>query len=434
MAVARGECKRLIIEMPPRHGKSETTSVKFPAWYLGRHPQRRIITASHTATLAARFSMRARNDFAQYAPEVFGLQVNPEVSAMYRWDVLDPDAEPGTPPGGMIAAGIGGPITGHGADLAIIDDPHKGAEDANSQVQRDAVWDWFRYVLRTRLMPDAAIILVLTRWHEDDLAGRLIAQAAADPEADQWTILRLPALAEDDDDPLGREHGKALWPERYDKRALEAIKATVGSYVWAALYQQRPAPAEGGVFKRDWWRFYRQPPTRFDELIQSWDMAFKDTKTSNYVVGQIWGRSGADKYLLDQVRARLDFPGTIQAVRSLSAKWPKARAKLVEDRANGPAVIATLKREVSGLIAVEPQGSKEARAAAVSPEVEAGNVYLPDPAIAPWIHDYIEELAAFPTGQYDDQVDATTQALLRLSGRSRDPRELEALRRLRIYS
>lgn len=199
MAVERGEIKRLIVMMPPRHGKSETTTVKFPAWYLGRHPDRRVIIASHTASLAARFSMRARNDFVQYAPEVWRLEVNPDVSAMHRWDVLDRNDKSGKPPGGMLAAGIGGPITGQGAHLAIIDDPVKDAEAANSKVQRDAVWDWYRYVLRTRLFPGAAIILVLTRWHEDDLAGRLLKQAEDDPQADQWVVLRLPAIAEEDD-------------------------------------------------------------------------------------------------------------------------------------------------------------------------------------------------------------------------------------------
>ncbi|MEX0975050.1 MAG: phage terminase large subunit [Bacillota bacterium] len=424
MKVERGEILRLIVEMPPRHGKSETTSVKFPAFYSGKHPDRRIILASHTASLAARFSMRARNDFNAFAPSVWGLEgleVNPDVSAMYRWDVSDPNAPRGRPPGGMLAAGIGGPITGQGAHLAIIDDPIKDAETANSKLQRDAIWDWYRFVLRTRLFPGAAVILVLTRWHEDDLAGRLLKQSKEDPEADQWTVLRLPAIAEDPKDaedgeevkdPLGRPPGKALWPEQYDEKALTAVKATVGSYVWAALYQQRPSPAEGNILKRDWWKFYRQAPEDFDEIIQSWDCAFKDKDDSDFVVGQVWGRKKADKYVLDQVRGRMSFPATLTAIRTLTGKWPKARAKLVEDKANGTAVIATLKHEIPGLIAIEPEGGKIVRARAVSPDIEAGNVYLPDPSIAPWVHDFIEEATAFPNGANDDQVDAATQALV----------------------
>ncbi len=432
MAVERGEISRLIIEMPPRHGKSETTTIKFPAWYLGRHPDRRIIIASHTASLAARFSMRARNDFAQFAPEIWDLEVDHNVSAMYRWDVLNKKDESGSPPGGVLAAGIGGPITGQGAHLAIIDDPVKDAEATNSKLQRDAVWDWYRFVLRTRLFPGAAVILVLTRWHEDDLAGRLLKQSSEDPAADQWEVLRLPAIAEESD-PMGREPGGALWPEQYDETVLAATKASVGSYVWSALYQQSPQPPQGQIFKRDWWNFYRQAPFPFDEIIQSWDMAFKGTDASDFVVGQVWGRKKADKYLLDQVRARIDFPATIQAVKTLSAKWPQAHAKLVEDKANGPAVIDTLKREISGLIAIEPQGSKEARANAVSPQIESGNVYIPDPSIAPWIHDFIEECAAFPKGANDDQVDAMTQALLRLGESKIDPNMASLLRGVKIY-
>lgn len=412
MRVASGEIKRLIVMMPPRHGKSETTTVKFPAWYLGGQPYHRIILASHTAALAARFSMRARNDFAQYAPEVWGIEVDPDVSAMYRWDVKVHDDKSAQPPGGVIAAGIGGPITGHGAHVAIIDDPFKGAEDANSEVQREAVWDWYRYVLRTRLMPGGAVIVVLTRWHEDDLAGKLLKAAEEDPAADQWTVLSLPALAEDND-PMGRAPGEPLWPEQYDITALQATRASVGSYVWTALFQQRPSPAEGGLLKRNWWQFYRQVPNTYDELIQSWDMTFKDSKNTDYVVGQVWGCKGADRYLLDQVRDRMGFPATVQAVRSLTAKWPKATAILVEDKANGPAVISTLKHEIPGIIAIEPQGSKVARVSAISPQVEAGNVYLPDPSIAPWVHDFIEECTAFPNGAYDDRVDAMSQALLR---------------------
>lgn len=413
MDVEEGRCKRLIVAMPPRHGKSETTSVKFPSHYLGRHPDRRVILSSHTSTLALRFSMRARNDFAQYAPEVWGIGVDRDAAAMYRWDVENPDRRSGEPPGGLLASGIGGPITGHGAHLAIIDDPFKGAEDANSVVQRDSVWDWYRFVLRTRLMPDAAIVLVCTRWHEDDLAGRLLQASRDDPEADQWEVLSLPAIAETDNDPLGRQIGEALWPEMYDEAALAATKASVGSYVWAALYQQRPSPMEGGLLRREWWRYYRKAPSDLTDYMISWDMTFKDSKTSNYVVGQVWGRRAADKYLLDQVRGRMDFPTTVQAVRNLCAKWPQAHTVLVEDKANGPAVISTLKSSISGLIAVNPEGGKEARAAAVSPSIEAGNVYIPDPSIAAWVGDFVEECAAFPNGAHDDQVDTMTQALLR---------------------
>ncbi|MGB9886742.1 MAG: phage terminase large subunit [Moorellales bacterium] len=402
--VAVGRVKRLMVFMPPRHGKSELTSRYFPAWYLGMFPDRRIILASYEADFAATWGRKARNLLEEFGPPLFGVKVSSESSAANRWDIEGHE-------GGMVTAGVRGPITGKGANVAIIDDPVKNDQEAMSQTYRDVAWDWYRATFSTRIQEDGAIILVMTRWHEDDLAGRLLrAQAEG---GDKWEVVNLPALAEDGD-ALGRQPGEPLCPELFTKETLEATKVRLGSYWWNALYQQRPSPMEGGILKRSWWRFYRQAPDKFDEVIQSWDMSFKETTSGSYVVGQVWGRKGADKYLLDQVRDRMDFPATIQVVRSLSAKWPQARAKLVEDKANGPAVIATLKREISGLTAVEPQGSKEARAAAVSPDIEAGNVYLPDPSIAPWVHDFIEECAAFPNGANDDQVDAMTQALMRL--------------------
>ena len=394
-----------MVFMPPRHGKSEFISRYSTAWILGKFPDTRIILASYEADFAATWGRKARDLLEEHGPSLFGIRVSGKSSAANRWDIEGHE-------GGMVTAGVNGPITGKGADIGIIDDPVKNDQEAMSVTYQERTYEWYKSTFRTRLQRDGAIILIMTRWHENDLAGKLL--AAQEEEGEKWEVVSLPAIAEDDD-PLGREIGQPLCPGLFTKDALESIKKAVGSYWWASLYQQRPSPAEGGIFKRNWWQYYRRVPDRFDEIIQSWDMTFKDTKTADYVVGQVWGRKGADKYLLDQVRDRMDFPATIQAVRTLSAKWPQARAKLVEDKANGPAVIATLKKEISGLIPVEPQGSKESRAWAVSPEVEAGNVYLPDPSIAPWVHDFIEECAAFPNGANDDQVDAMSQALMRLN-------------------
>jgi len=403
--VAAGRIKRLIVSMPPRHGKSELVSRYFPAWYIGTFPDKRIILVSYEADFAATWGRKARDLLEEHGPTLFGIRVSGNSSAANRWDIEGHE-------GGMVTAGVNGPITGKGADIGIIDDPVKNDQEAMSVTYQERTYEWYKSTFRTRIQRDGAIILIMTRWHENDLAGKLL--AAQEEEGEKWEVVSLPAIAEDDD-PLGREIGQPLCPDLFTKDALESIKKSVGSYWWASLYQQRPSPAEGGIFKRNWWQYYRRVPDRFDEIIQSWDMTFKDTKTADFVVGQVWGRKGADKYLLDQVRDRMDFPATIQAVRTLSAKWPQARVKLVEDKANGPAVIATLKKEISGLIPVEPQGSKESRAWAVSPEVEAGNVYLPDPSIAPWVHDFIEECAAFPNGANDDQVDAMSQALMRLN-------------------
>jgi predicted phage terminase large subunit-like protein len=255
-----------------------------------------------------------------------------------------------------------------------------------------------------------------TRWHHDDLAGRIL--AAQEAGGDQWEVLHLPAVAEKDD-PLDREPGAALWPEKYDRASLERTKVAVGSRVWSALYQGTPSNDESALLKREWWRFYGGPtgialPPFWDQALQSWDMTFKGGTQNDYVAGQVWARRGADCYLLARDKRRLDFPATLAAIRAMSAQYPDVHTKLVEDTANGPAVIATLEREIGGLVAVRPEGGKVARVNAVAGLVEAGNVWLPHPTIAPWVGDFIEECAAFPTGAHDDDVDAMSQALVRL--------------------
>ena len=267
-----------------------------------------------------------------------------------------------------------------------------------------------------------------TRWHEFDLAGRLV----EDDASAGWKVLNIPAQADHDPakgetDPLGREPGEFMVSAR--GRTLtqwEQRKRTAGSRTWNALYQGRPSPAEGGVFKRDWWREYTQPlwlvrddgtcvtTNPGDQVIISADFAFKDTAASDYVAIGVWLRRGPNAYLLDQVHDRLDFLASMRARRGLVAKWPQAGLKLVEDKANGTAIINTLSRSIPGIVPEVPRGGKTERANAVVPFVEAGNVWLPAAEIAPWVGDFIEEHAAFPTGKHDDQVDATSQALNRL--------------------
>lgn len=307
------------------------------------------------------------------------------------------------------SSGVGGGITGMGGEYIIIDDPVKNREDADSATMREKVYDWYTSTLYTRLEKDGCILLTLTRWHEDDLAGKLL--KAAGEGADQWTVLELPAVCEYPAKPYDvRQEGEALWKWKYDEEALEKMKVTVGSRDWAALYQQHPTPGEGGTFKREWWNYYKVLPDGLYDFVQSWDCTFKDAQSSDYVVGQVWARKGSSRYLLDQVRGRMSFTETLRAIRSLSAKWPQAIRKLVEDKANGTAVIDVLRKEIPGLIPVEPEGGKIVRANAVTAVAEAGNIYLPDPSIAPWVHDFVEEHAVFPNGANDDQVDAQTQA------------------------
>lgn len=391
--VTTGEIKRLMIFVPPRHGKSEMATIRYPIWRLEREPDLRIIIGAYNQILANKFSRKARRIATQ----------RPITMSRDRVAVEDWETAKG---GGVRAVGVGGGITGQGGNLIVIDDPVKNREEAESEAYRERCWEWYTDDLYTRLEPNGAIILIQTRWHEDDLAGKILASE----DGPNWTVVSLPALAEEND-PLGRQLGEALCPERFDLPALGEIKTVLGSYSFNALYQQRPSSLEGGVFKRHWWQFYTERPPRLDLVVQSWDMAFKDTKGSDYVAGQVWGVKGANRYLLDQFWDRLDFVATRQAVQRLSAKWEQALIKLVEDKANGPAVIASLRNKVPGLIPIEPQGSKYARAVAVSPFMEAGNVFLPSPSIAPWVDGFIEECAGFPNAAHDDQVDAMSQAL-----------------------
>jgi predicted phage terminase large subunit-like protein len=415
--IEQGHCDRLIISMSPQEGKSERVSRRLPLWMLTRNPDLRIAITSYAHRIARRWGRAIRNDIATH-PEL-GLRVAADSAAADEWS-LDGSG------GGLYCTGVGGALTGRPVDVLIIDDPIKDRKQADSEVWRDTAWDWWTNVARTRLAPGAPVVLILTRWHEDDLAGRLLRE-----DGQTWRVVNIPAQADHDPnkgqtDPLGREPGQWMISAR-GRTPLdwERIRREVGSRVFTALYQGRPTPGEGLTFHRDWWQYYDLPQwierddgTRFalafDEVAASWDMAFKDLSDSDYVVGQIWGRRGVEAFLLDQVRGRYSFVDTCMKLRSLSARWPQASAKYVEDKANGTAVINQLSRTVPGLIPVEPDGSKTARALAVSPFVEAGNVWLPTPEIAPWVDDLIEECAGFPLGTHDDQVDALSQALNRL--------------------
>lgn len=419
---------RLMIFMPPRHGKSEIVSRRLPAYALGKNPDLSIMGCSYAADLTQRMNRDVQRiidnkKYSKLFPNTGLSSKNIKTTSQGSYlrnsdafEIVDYN-------GSYRGAGVGGAITGMGFNIGIIDDPVKNWKEANSPTFREAVWEWYGSTFYTRAERNAKILITLTRWHEDDLAGRLIRQMEDNPEAEQWHILNFPAIFEGQGKYTSshdhRADGEALWPWKYNEKKLEKIKTTIGSYLFSALYQQSPSPSEGGIFQRSWWKFYQEIPERFDEIIQSWDCAFKDTKTSDYVVGQVWGRIGANKYLLDQIREKLSFPETLQSIRNLSWKWKNARSILIEDKANGPAVISILQQEISGIIAVNPEGGKIVRAQAVSPDIESGNVFLPVPSKASWVQDFIEECSAFPSGKFDDQVDAMTQALNRLYSRSR---------------
>ena len=402
--IADGEEKHIIVEMQPRAGKSMTITESFPSYFLGRNPKKKVIATAYSETLARKFGRLNRNKLIEFGGEIFGLQLD-QLTAT-NWNIEGHG-------GGMVATGIGGSITGEGADLLLVDDPIKNNAEAQSQTIRDRIWDEWETTLSTRLHKGGSVIVVMTRWHEDDFVGRLLKRSPYN-----WERIRMPTLAEDENDLLGREVGEALAVGLgYDVEWATLKKQEVGSKVWNSLYQQRPSASEGNIFQRKWWQYYERLPRKFDKLIISWDLTFKDADTSDYVVGQVWLKKGADKYLVEQVRDKMDFPTTLQAVKNLSRKYPKAREILIEDKANGPAVISTLQREVSGIIPIKPRGSKVARAQAVTPQIESGNVFLPSDKA--FTQDVVEECANFPNGNHDDIIDTLSQALDRLDAQRR---------------
>ncbi|MFC8732168.1 phage terminase large subunit [Luteimicrobium sp. NPDC057192] len=410
---------RLIISMPPQEGKSTLATKWAPTWVLTDRPDTRIIIASYAATVARRMGRLIRGEIGTHQATL-GVAVADDVAAQHEFQIADHL-------GGVYAVGIGGGLTSRPADVLIIDDPLKDRIEADSEVYRDRAWDWWTDVASARLAPGAPVIVILTRWHHDDLAGRL--QAAEDGHL--WKVVNIPAQADHrpengETDILGRQPGEFMISARGRTTAQwERRKVQAGPRTWAALYQGHPSPLAGDLFPETWAR-YDQPlwierpdgarsvpglDTQDAELVQSWDFTFKDTKSSDYVVGQVWLRIGVNAYLLDMVRARLSFTASVDAMLAMTARWPQAVAKLVEDKANGPAIMSSLSSRLGGMIPVEPRGSKYARAAAVSPFVHAHNVHLPEPALLPNVDELTTEAAAFPNGAHDDTIDAMSQAL-----------------------
>ena len=411
--VRRKESPRLMLTMPPRSGKTEIASRRFPAYVLGRYPDTSIIATSYSSDLASRNNRDVQrvmdnnlylNLFSDST--LSGKNSNNKNQTYLRnSDIFEVVGHKGV----YKSAGVGAGITGMGGDILIVDDVFKDRQEADSPTIRDKVYNWYTSTLYTRLSPGGGILIILTRWHVDDLCGRLLEK---DKDAKQWEVIEYPAIATRDEPH--RKKGEALHPERYPLEELLRIKSDVGSRDWEALYQQHPTIDGGAVFRKEWFKYWNVLPSRFDTMITSWDMTFKGTDGTDYVVGQVWGRKGADCYLIDQVRKRMSFTETLHEFIKLSNKYPKALKKLVEDKANGSAVIDTLKNTVQGITPIEPDGGKVSRAYAVTPMLEAGNVYIPSPLICPWIEDYITELINFPVVAHDDQVDATTQALREL--------------------
>jgi predicted phage terminase large subunit-like protein len=425
---------RLMIFVPPQHGKSALASVHFPAWYLGRHPQRSIIATSYGAQLALEFGRQARNivQTAEYRAIFPDTVISAEGSgAADRWTIAGGD-------GGYHCAGVGGPISGYGAHCLLIDDVIKDAAEADSPVYREAVWQWYQNVAYPRRRPPGAIILIMTRWHEDDLAGRLLKAQAEEPRADKWRVLRLPAMAEDGD-PLGRAVGAPLWPDRYDLEWLENTKVNIGYRAWAALYQQSPRRQEGNLFRREWFGFVGALP-KVATYCRYWDLATGSAKGSDpdWTAGCLLARDREGRtYIADVRRTRGTPAEQHNLMQMLAATDPQGTHIRVEEEkgAAGKQLTDTFSRGLFqgyNFLGDPVSGSKELRASPLAAQAEMGHVYL---LRAPWNEAFLEELEAFPNATHKDQVDAASGAYMTLSlklGKPRSGSKPEVYRGLRM--
>jgi predicted phage terminase large subunit-like protein len=435
-AVTLGQIRDLLINVPPGMMKSLGACVFWPAWEWITRPERRWLFSAYASALALRDAVKCR--------ALIGSPWYQEAFVRGAWALSDDQNAKSnfanSRTGFRMTTSPSAGTTGHRGDVIVVDDPID-AKAANSKVERDTVLFWWDHAMSNRLNDPqtGARVIIMQRLHDDDLSGHLLRKGG-------WTHLRLPMEFEPKarcmveatgwQDPRTKE-GELLFPERFPRHVVDEEKKG-GSARFAGQYQQRPMPAEGGLFKRSWWRFWRHAhedpipaledrtvvlPDAFDAITLSWDCAFKKTNDSDRVAGGAWGELGANKYLLDLFWDRAAFTGTVREVRAQAERFPTYREILVEDKANGPAVIDVLHNEVARIIPVDPEGGKEARAAATSPEVEAGNVFLP--LHAKWRDDYIEEHAGFPKASNDDAVDQQSQFLLRVKTRAATPQHDE---------
>ena len=404
--VARGELKRLIINMAPRHTKSEFASYLFPAWMMGRRPDMQIIQATHTTELAVNFGRKVKNllDGDEYREIFPDTELAADAKASGRWS---------TSRGGMYyAVGVGSNLAGRGGDLVIIDDPHS-EQTAMSANGFDIAYDWYTGGPRQRLQPSGSIVLVQTRWSEKDLTGQLIKKMAQDPLADQWEIVELPAIFHE-----GYENEKSCWPEFWSLDDLKAVKASVPPSKWNAQYQQNPTGDENSILKREWWNVWeRDAVPKLEYVIQSYDTAFSKRETADFSAITTWGVFYPDEgtqpnlILLDSGKGRWDFPELKQIALDEYKFW-EPETVIIEAKASGMPLTHELRNMGIPVVNFTPSrgNDKLSRVHAISPLFESGMVWAPD---APFAEELIEECAAFPNGEHDDLVDSTTQALMR---------------------
>lgn len=412
MAASLGQFKRLIINMPPRNAKSNLVTVSFPAWVWANNPEKRFIFTSYADGLSTKHSVDRRtiieSDWYKGGwGDKFQMRTDQNVKTEFVNDKR----------GHMIATSMHGTVTGKGCDILIVDDPHD-AQKAHSEATRESDVNSYNQKFSTRLddKETGVIIVVMQRLHDQDLSGVLLEQGG-------WEHLKLEGIADErkvisfpiSGKAVIREEGEYLHEAREGKVAMDEHKKTLGGDGFAAQIQQEPTPKGGKLIDTRMFKKYYSLPDKFQRQIQSWDMAFKDTSKSDFVCGLVWGQIGPDFYLMPQcVHGRLDFVKTIAAFKNLTLKYSKAHRKIVEDKANGPAVISMLRSKIAGIVPYTPKDSKEGRVHAVLPFIEAGNVHIPDRSIAPWIDEFLRECAKFPGGRHDDFVDAMSQALIYL--------------------
>lgn len=408
----RGEIRRLLVAVSVRHGKSVLCSQAFPPWFVGRQPTKEAVLASYAADLAERNSRVAKSLVESDRWPFFGVSLSSDSKAVTRWNV--------TQGGGIRAIGVGGGITGHGADVLVIDDPHA---TASSDADRESAWRWYQETITPRLNAGARVALISARFHDADLAGRILDS----DEANQWTVLRLPAICDIEDDPLGRKLGEALWPEHMSAEEIESRRIAMGNVAWSAQFQQAPVPAGGRLFDPSWFeRRYKRAPSPYSAfMIQVIDGAWKDGLRNDPSAIATWATDGQRYFIIDQWRGRVTFSDLRETVVAQFLRH-RPHAGYAEQAASGYALLDELQRGTSiPIMGVTPKGSKEARAEAVTPIFEAGLVNLPESA--PWLDDWIAEHLSFPGGRHDDQVDNTSMALLILHARN-----LRALERARL--
>jgi len=400
--IASGKIKRLIVNMPPRHTKSEFASFLFPSWLVGNNPKLKIIQTTHNTELAVRFGRKMKNliDSEMYKQVFNEVAISADSKAAGRWE---------TNKGGeYFAAGVGSSITGRGADLLIIDDPHS-EQDALSTTAFDNAYEWYTSGPRQRLQPGGAIVIVMTRWGVKDLTGRLIDAQAIEPKADQWELIEFPAIL---------PSNKPIWPEYWDIDTLQTTKASLTEQKWQAQWQQKPTSEEGSIIKREWWQTWEEDEVPdLIHVIQSYDTAFSKKETADYSAITTWGvfshpqRGNPQIILLDAEKGRWEFT-ELKKIAMDKYKYWEPETVVVEAKASGLPLTDELRSSGIPVVNFTPSrgNDKHVRVNSVAPMFESGQVWVPDER---WAEDVIEECAAFPFGDHDDYVDSTTQALMR---------------------